>query len=134
MNKKEAINQIMEIMVALPKELQAKLIEAVRTLARFKMINVNDDVPCNHQNLILDLSGYYVSGRITNESITNICLTRTAYNVYSLDNMKKDCDFGNWYWEYHCKEAEGRILEWLPLSVLVGDQLMDELGNELIIE
>lgn len=134
MNKKEAINQIMEIKVALPKELQAKLIEAVRTLARFKMINVNDDVPCNHQNLILDLSGYYVSGRITNESNTNICLTRTAYNVYSLDNMKKDCDFGNWYWEYHCKEAEGRILEWLPLSVLVGDQLMDELGNELIIE
>lgn len=134
MNKQQAINLIVEIKETLPKELQAKLIEAVRTLARFKMINVNDDVPCNHQNLILDLSGYYVSGRITNESTTNICLTRTAYNVYSLDNMKKDYDIDDWYWEYHCKEAEGRILQWLPLSVLVGDQLMDELGNELIIE
>lgn len=134
MNKKEAINQIMEIKKALPKELSAKLIEAVSTLARFKMINVNDDEPCNHQNLILDLSGYYVGGRITTEFRTNICLTRTAYNVYSLDSMKKDCDIDNWYWEFHCKEAEGRILQWLPLSVLVGDQLMDELGNELIIE
>lgn len=51
MNKQEAVSQIMEIKAVLPEQLQTKLIEAVKVLASFKMISVDDSMPYNHPRL-----------------------------------------------------------------------------------
>lgn len=125
MNKKQAINQIMEIKAMLPKELQAKLIESVRTLARFKMIDVNSDLPYKNKNL-------FVTKGLIKETQTIDCLVRTPYDYYYIDNMKKS--YGRWTWEWNSLEGDGPITNWLPLKPLLEDKLMDELGNELIIE
>ena len=44
MNKQEAISKIMRIKAVLPERFQAELIEAVKVLATFKMISVDDDM------------------------------------------------------------------------------------------
>lgn len=125
MNKQKAIIQIMEIKAMLPKELQAKLIEAVRTLARFKMIDVNSDLPYKNKNL-------FVTKGLIKETQTIDCLVRTPYDYYYIDNMKKV--YGQWTWEWNSLDGDGPITNWLPLKPLLEDKLMDELGNELIIE
>lgn len=96
MNKEEAVFQIKEIKAVLPEHLQIKLIEAVKVLARFKMINVKDDMPYYHNRLIDSLGALSVSKQ---------CVVRTEDNKFNIDNMAGDID--DWaddcYDDWECK-------------------------------
>ena len=81
MNKQEAVSQIMEIKAVLPEQLQTKLIEAVKVLANFKMISVDDSMPYNHPQLLSKL------GII---SFGPQCVVLTEDGVVRIDNMASD--------------------------------------------
>lgn len=128
MNKEEAVFQIKEIKAVLPEHLQIKLIEAVKVLARFKMINVKDDMPYYHNRLIDSLGALSVSKQ---------CVVRTEDNKFNIDNMAGDIDdwaddcYDDWEWQNTEVEFDGPVVEWLPLVALTGDKITDEYGNEL---
>lgn len=128
MNKEEAVYQIKEIKKVLPEHLQIKLIEAVKVLARFKMINIKDDMPYHHTRLIDSLGALLVS---------EPCVVRTEDNKFNIDNMALDfddwaidCNDG-WEWQNTDVEFDGTVVEWLPLVALTRDKISDEYGNEL---
>ena len=126
MNKQEAISKIMRIKAVLPERFQAELIEAVKVLATFKMISVDDDMPYNHPQLLSK------HGRI---SFGPQCVVLTENGVVRIDNMASDIyGIGIWHWQDTDEELHGTITDWLPLKSLRGSQIMDELGNELKIE
>ena len=128
MNKEDAVYQIKEIKRVLPEHLQIKLIEAVKVLARFKMINVKDDMPYYHNRLIDSLGALSVSKQ---------CVVRTEDNKFNIDNMAGDIDdwaddcYDDWEWQNTEVEFDGPVVEWLPLVALTGDKITDEYGNEL---
>ena len=124
MNKQEAVSQIMEIKAVLPEQLQAKLIEAVKVLATFKMISVDDDMPYNHPQLLSKL------GRI---SFGPQCVVLTEDGVVRIDNVASDF-YGLWSWQDTDENINGAITNWLPTRILVGPHIMDEFGNELKFE
>ena len=117
MNKQEAVSQIMEIKAVLPEHLQAKLIEAVKVLANFKMISVKNDMPYNHPHLITKLGSL---------KLGPLCVVGYEDGRFRLDHMRQDRD-GNWTWD-------GKIIDWLPTRALYGPHIMDEFGNELKFE
>lgn len=126
MNKQEAVSQIMEIKAVLPEQLQAKLIEAVKVLATFKMISVDDDMPYNHPQLLSKL------GII---SFGPQCVVLTEDGVVRIDNMASDISgLGSWQWQDTDEDIYGAITKWLPTEILVGPHIMDEYGNELKFE
>lgn len=126
MNKQEAVSQIMEIKAVLPEQLQTKLIEAVKVLANFKMISVDDDMPYNHPQLLSKL------GII---SFGPQCVVLTEDGVFRIDNMASETyGLGSWQWQDTDEDIYGAITNWLPTEVLVGPHIMDEFGNELKIE
>ena len=124
MNKQEAISKIMRIKAVLPERLQTELIEAVKVLANFKMISVEDDMPYNHPRL---------STRLLKFCVGPLCLVRTENSDFHIDNMAADIN-GLWSWQGHFKEMDGDITHWLYLKALMGPRIMDEFGNELKIE
>ena len=124
MNKQEAVSQIMEIKAVLPKQLQTKLIEAVKVLATFKMIDVDDTLPYNHPHLIKTLCRC---------SYGPLCLVISQDCTTHISHMASDIN-GVWSWKSTDEELHGTITDWLPLKSLRGSQIMDELGNELQIE
>ena len=124
MNKQEAISKIMKIKAVLPERFQTELIEAVKVLATFKMISVDDDMPYNHPRLTTKWSRC---------SIGSLCVVRTQNGDFHLDKMAADIN-GIWSWQANFKEIDGDITHWLYLKALMGPRLMDEFGNELKIE
>ena len=126
MNKQEAVLQIMGIKAVLPEHLQIKLIEAVKVLANFKMINVKDDMPYNHSHLITQLGSC---------TFGPLCIVGYENGSFRLDNMRINGD-GCWTWNWHSiyEKKYGKIIDWLPTRALYGSQIMDELGNELKFE
>lgn len=124
MNKQEAVLQIMEIKTVLPEQLQTKLIEAVKVLATFKMINVEDDMPYNHPRLSIRLSRFAVGP---------LCLVRTENGDFHIDNMASDIN-GIWSWQGHFKDVDGDITHWFFLRSLTDHRIIDEFGNELKFE
>ena len=126
MNKKEAVSQIMEIKAVLPEQLQAKLIEAVKVLATFKMISVDDDMPYNHPQLLSKLGIISFGPR---------CVVLTEDGAFRIDNVaSENYEVGSWQWQDTDKDIYGAITKWLPTETLVGPHIMDEFGNELEIE
>ena len=126
MNKQEAISKIMRIKAVLPERLQTELIEAVKVLATFKMISVDDDMPYNHPQL-LSKSGIISFGPQ--------CVVLTEDGVVRIDNMASDIyGLGSWLWQDTDVDIYGAITNWLPTKILVGPHITDELGNELKIE
>ena len=124
MNKQEAISKIMKIKAVLPERFQAELIEAVKVLATFKMISVDDDMPYNHPRLPTKWSRCLIG---------SLCLVRTQNGDFHLDKMAADFN-GIWSWVANFKEMDGDITHWLYLKALMGPRIMDEFGNELKIE
>ena len=124
MNKQEAVSQIMEIKAVLPEQLQAKLIEAVKVLATFKMISVDDDMPYNHPQLLSKLGRF---------SFGPQCVVLTEDGVVRIDNVASDF-YGLWSWQDTDENINGAITNWLPTRILVGPHIMDEFGNELKFE
>ena len=124
MNKQEAISQIMEIKALLPEHLQAKLIEAVKVLATFKMVSVDDDMPYNHPHLLTHIGKF---------SYGPLCVVRTEAGALRIDSYAKDFH-GIWSWQETNQDVYGTISDWLPTRSLYGPHIMDELGNELKFE
>lgn len=124
MNKQEAISKIMGIKAVLPKQLQTELIEAVKVLASFKMISVEDDMPYNHPRLTTKWSRC---------SIGSLCVVRNQNGDFHLDKMAADIN-GIWSWQANFKEIDGDITHWLYLKALMGPRIMDEFANELEFE
>ena len=124
MNKQEAISKIMKIKAVLPERLQTELIEAVKVLATFKMISVDDDMPYNHPRLTTKWSRC---------SIGSLCVVRTQNGEFHLDKMAADFN-GIWSWLSNFREMDGDITHWLYLKALMCPRIMDEFGNELKIE
>ena len=124
MNKQEAITKIMKIKAELPERLQTELIEAVKVLATFKLINVDDTLPYNHPHLIK---------KICRCSYGPLCLVKTQDGTSHIGHMASDIN-GFWDWESTEEELHGTITNWLPLKSLIGSQIMDEFGNELKFE
>lgn len=124
MDKQEAVSQIMGIKALLPEHLQAKLIEAVKVLANFKMISVDDDMPYNHPHLITKLGSYTLGPQ---------CIVGYKDGQFRFDYMRQDGD-GYWTWRYSNEDVYGKIIDWLPTRALYGPHIMDEFGNELKIE
>ena len=126
MNKQEAVSQIMEIKAVLPEQLQSKLIEAVKVLATFKMISVDDDMPYNHPQL-LSKSGIISFGPR--------CVVLSEDGAFRIDNLASETSgFGSWLWQDTDVDIYGAITNWLPTKILVGPHIMDEYGNELKFE
>lgn len=124
MNKQEAVSQIMEIKAVLPEHLQAKLIEAVRVLATFKMISAEKDLPYWHPHLVTKLTEY---------SKTPLCIVNTEKAFPHIDYMTTS-GYGYWRWQMNSNYYNGAVTNWLPLSALIGPHIMDELCNELKFE
>ena len=114
----------MRIKAVLPERLQTELIEAVKVLATFKMISVDDDMPYNHPQL-LSKSGIISFGPQ--------CVVLTEDGVVRIDNVASDF-YGLWSWQDTDENINGAITNWLPTKILVGPHITDELGNELKIE
>ena len=126
MNKQEAISKIMKIKAVLPERLQTELIEAVKELATFKMISVDDDMPYNHPQLLSKL------GII---SFGPQCVVLTEDGDFRIDNVASETyGLGSWQWQDTDEDIYGAITNWLPTEVLVGPHIMDEYGNELKFE
>ena len=126
MNKQEAVSQIMEIKAVLPEQLQSKLIEAVKVLATFKMISVDDDMPYNHPQL-LSKSGIISFGPR--------CVVLTEDGAFRIDNLASETyGLGSWLWQDTDVDIYGAITNWLPTKILVGPHIMEEYGNELKFE
>ena len=68
-------------------------------------ISVNDDLPCNHSDLVLTYNGIPFS--------TKRVLVMTDVHTLFLCEMKKD-DCG-WIWNYSTKD---KITHWLPIPEL----------------
>ena len=124
MNKQEAVSQIMEIKAVLPEQLQSKLIEAVKVLASFKMISVDDSMPYDHPKLIT---------RVDNTLFFPLCVVRYEDRCHRLDNLYTDIN-GCWTWHKVYEKQHGRVTHWLPTRILAGRQITDEYGNELKFE
>lgn len=123
MNKQEAVSQIMEIKAVLPKQLQAKLIEAVKVLASFKMISMDEDLPYNHPHLMRDIGC---------TSYGPLCLVKEEGGDFHIDSLAA-ADLCLWTWQETNKPLFS-MTHWLPLRALYGPNIMDEYGNELKFE
>ena len=124
MNKQEAVSQIMEIKAVLPEHLQIKLIEAVKVLANFKMISVDDSMPYDHP-ILCEIIG--------NIWLFPICIVRYEDGTRNLDYMYKDIN-GYWTWHKVYEKQHGKVTHWLATRVLSEPYIKDEYGNELKIE
>ena len=124
MNKQEAVSQIMEIKAVLPEQLQSKLIDAVKVLANFKMISVDDSMPYDHPIL---------SEIIGNIWFFPICIVRYEDGTRNLDYMYKDIN-GCWTWHKVYEKQHGKVTHWLATRILTEPRIMDEFGNELKFE
>ena len=124
MNKQEAVSQIMEIKAVLPEQLQAKLIEAVRVLATFKMISADKDLPYWHPHLVTIYAEY---------SKTPLCIVNTEQGCPHIDYMTTGRNL-YWRWQINSDYYYGAVTNWLPMNALSGPHIMDELCNVLKIE
>ena len=124
MNKQEAVSQIMEIKAVLSEQLQTKLIEAVKVLASFKMISVDDSMPYDHSKLTM---------RIDEFLFLPVCICKYENGTYHSDYMYRDSNSG-WTWCTNNEELHGKVTHWLATSIVSGPYIKDEFGNELEIE
>ena len=124
MNKQEAVSQIMEIKAMLPEQLQTKLIEAVKVLASFKMISVDDSMPYDHPNLTMMIDDYL---------FLPVCLCQWEDGNHSIDYMYSDINHC-WTWCTNNEKLHGKLTHWLATRILTGPYITDEYGNELKIE
>ena len=124
MNKQEAVSQIMEIKAVLPEQLQSKLIDAVKVLANFKMISVDDSMPYDHPKLIM---------RVDNTLFFPLCVVRYEDRCHRLDNLYTDIN-GCWTWHKVYEKQHGKVTHWLATRILTEPHIMDESGNELKFE
>ena len=124
MNKQEAISQIMEIKAVLPEQLQSKLIDAVKVLANFKMISVDDSMPYDHPKLIT---------RVDNTLFFPLCVVRYEDRSHRLDNLYTDIN-GCWTWHKVYEKQHGKVTHWLATRILTEPRIIDEFGNELKFE
>lgn len=124
MNKQEAILQIMELEAMLTKPQQIKLREAVKVLANFKMISVDESMPYDHPNLIT---------RVGKDCFFPLCIVRHKDGLIRLDSMYKNIN-GCRIWHPIYERAHGRVTNWLPTRILTSPHIMDEFGNVLKFE
>lgn len=124
MNKQEAISQIKEIKAVLPEHLQIKLIEAVKVLAKFKMISAEKDLPYWHPHLVTKFTEY---------SKTPLCIVNTEKGLPHIDCMTTGSNI-YWKWQINSNYYHGAVTNWLPLSALIGPHIMDEFCNVLKFE
>lgn len=69
-------------------------------------ISVNDDLPCNHSDLVLTYKGICFT--------TKRVLVMTDIHTLFLCEMKKDDDLG-WIWNISTKD---KIIYWMPIPEL----------------
>lgn len=124
MNKQEAVLQIMEIKAVLTEPLQSKLIEAVKVLANFKMISVDDSMPYDHSNLMM---------RIDDFLFFPVCICKYENGTYHTDYMHIDSNHC-WTWYTNNEELHGKVTHWLATRILDEPRIMDEFCNVLKFE
>ena len=73
---------------------------------KLRWISVNDDLPCNHSDLVLTYNNIPFS--------TKRVMVVTDIHTLFLCEMKKDNDLG-WIWNYSTKD---KITHWFPIPKL----------------
>ena len=124
MNKQEAVLQIMEIKAVLTEPLQLKLIEAVKVLADFKMISVDDSMPYDHPNLTMMIGRYW---------LVPVCIVKYEDGTHGINSMHRDINH-LWSWISDNEIQHGKVTHWLSTRILNEPRIMDEYGNGLKFE
>lgn len=81
-------------------------LEGAKFALENQWISVEDDLPCNHSDLVLTYNGTPFS--------TKRVLVMTDIRTLFLCEMKKDDDRG-WIWNYPTKD---KIIHWFPIPEL----------------